>query len=62
MTALIIAAIAVALYLLGTAVMKELVDLLEENSQDFLPRPYTYWSFILTWPYQAIKGLTDGDE
>lgn len=62
MITMILSVALLALYLLGVSLMKELVDTLEENDQEFMTRPHPYWTFILTWPYQVVRGLMEGDE
>lgn len=57
MIALIMGAIALILYMLGACLAKEYVDTIEEAENDFLPRPFPYWTFVLMWPINVIKSL-----
>lgn len=52
--------IALALYALGVVLMREYTDCLQEEEQVYLPTG-EYWRFILTWPYQIVMGLFQGD-
>lgn len=59
MTEVILLAVAFILYMLGAVVTKEYVDTIEEVQSEYLPRPFPYWTFILTWPYRAAKAVLE---
>lgn len=57
MIELILTAALFIVYMLGTVLAKEYVDAIEEATEDFLPRPFPYWTFILTWPWRVTQSL-----